>query len=134
MALPILGLVGAVLPVVSDVIKRLFPDPEQARQAENAIAVAILDKRHELEMAAASIVNTEAKSESFLTSNWRPIVMLGFFVLISARWFGLSAPNMSEAEYLAAWNLLEIGLGGYVIGRTVEKITPGLIAAYKGKP
>jgi len=32
-----------------------------------------------------------------------------------------------------AWSLLQIGLGGYVVGRSVEKIAPAITSAIKGK-
>jgi len=54
-----------------------------------------------------------------------------FTGLIVARWFGWSAPNLSEAEYLKLWDIVELGLGGYVIGRSVEKIAPGIAGALK---
>lgn len=53
--------------------------------------------------------------------------MLVFVALIVARWFGWSAPNLTEAEALKLWDIVEIGLGGYVIGRTAEKVLPGLV-------
>ena len=44
-----------------------------------------------------------------------------------ARWLGWSAPNLTQAEALKLWDIVEIGLGGYVIGRTAEKVLPGLV-------
>jgi hypothetical protein len=57
--------------------------------------------------------------------------MLTFAGLIVARWFGWAAPNLSEAEYLKLWSIVELGLGGYVIGRSAEKIIPGVAEALK---
>jgi len=31
---------------------------------------------------------------------------------------------LQEAEYLKLWDIVQLGLGGYVIGRSVEKIMP----------
>jgi hypothetical protein len=39
---------------------------------------------------------------------------------------------LSEAEYLKLWSIVELGLGGYVIGRSAEKIVPAAAAALKG--
>lgn len=64
------------------------------------------------------IVLAEAKSEHWLTANWRPITMLTFLALAVGDTFGLfSTPLRDEA-----WNLLQLGLGGYVVGRSGEKI------------
>ena len=57
--------------------------------------------------------------------------MLTFGGLIVARWFGWAAPDLSQAEYLKLWNIVELGLGGYVIGRSAEKIAPTIAAALK---
>lgn len=51
--------------------------------------------------------------------------MLTFVALIVARWLGWSEPNLAEA--LKLWDIVEIGLGGYVIGRSAEKILPALV-------
>ncbi|MCK4409126.1 MAG: hypothetical protein KAW67_03525 [Candidatus Eisenbacteria sp.] len=47
------------------------------------------------------------------------------------RRLGWSAPNLTEAEALKLWDIVEIGLGGYVIGRTAEKVLPGLVGSLK---
>jgi hypothetical protein len=57
--------------------------------------------------------------------------MITFVALIVARWFGWAAPNLSEAEYIKLWSIVEFGLGGYVVGRSVEKIAPSIAQAIK---
>ena len=57
--------------------------------------------------------------------------MLTFLGLIVARWFGWAAPDLSEAEYIKLWSIVEFGLGGYVVGRSVEKIAPTVADAMK---
>jgi hypothetical protein len=42
-----------------------------------------------------------------------------------------SAPGISEAEALKLWNIVEIGLGGYVIGRSAEKTLPRIVEVLK---
>jgi len=69
---------------------------------------------------------TAVCGEHWLAATWRPIVMLTFAGLIVARWMGWSAPGIGEAEVLKLWSIVELGLGGYVIGRTAEKIAPTL--------
>jgi hypothetical protein len=82
-------------------------------------------------MGQAEIVKTEAASSNWLAASWRPLTMLIFVGLIVARWFGWAAPNLADAEYLKLWDIVELGLGGYVIGRTVEKVTPQIADAIK---
>jgi hypothetical protein len=134
MALPfVAALIPALAPIIGDAVKRLFPDPDAARAAEGEIAMALMDKRAELEAAAAGIIQAEARSDHWLAATWRPVVMLTFTALIVARWLGYSAPGISEAEVVKLWSIVELGLGGYVIGRSAEKIVPSIAAAIKAR-
>lgn len=122
--LPILGNIGG------QIAKNLFPDPadETKRQEiETEFQRHLVQHSAEIEKAAASIINTEAASKHWLAANWRPITMLVFVGLIVSRWLGWTAPGMSEAEYLSVYDLVKIGLGGYVVGRSAEKIIPAVM-------
>ena len=59
--------------------------------------------------------------------NWRPITMLTFFILVVCDSFGLLTFRLSDE----AWMLLQIVLGGYVVGWSAEKIIPGLFKNIK---
>jgi len=98
-------------------------------KAQAAALSQLLEHQHEIEQAAGQIIKTEAASSHWLAANWRPLTMLTFTGLIVARWFGFAAPELSDAEYLALWDIVELGLGGYVVGRSVEKIAPSLAQA-----
>ena len=125
------ALIPALAPILSRVAGNLFPDPEAKAKAEGEMMLAIMAKQAELEQAAAGIIKAEASSSNWLASSWRPIVMLTFAALIVARWFGFAAPELSQAEYLKLWDIVELGLGGYVIGRSAEKIIPSVAQAMK---
>jgi hypothetical protein len=64
------------------------------------------------------IVQAEAKSEHFIVAAWRPITMLTFLALAVGDTFGFFATPLRDE----AWSLLQLGLGGYVVGRSGEKI------------
>jgi hypothetical protein len=124
--------VSAALDVGGKLIDRLWPDPEKRDQARLAL-MELAQKGELTELTArADIVKTEAASEHWLAASWRPILMLTFGALIVARWLGWSAPGISEQEVLKLWDIVELGLGGYVIGRSAEKIVPAAAAALKG--
>jgi hypothetical protein len=127
----IAALLPALVPILGDALKRLFPDAEARQRAEAELHAALLARAGELEKAAGEIVKAEAQSEHWLTASWRPIMMLTFGALIVARWLGWSAPGISEAEALKLWSIVEIGLGGYVIGRSVEKVLPNIVETLK---
>ena len=120
------ALLPALVPILGDAIRRLFPDPAEAAKAQAELNNALMANAAKIEEAAASIIADEAKSEHWLASSWRPLVMITFTALIVARWLGYSAPGISEAEVLKLWDIVQLGLGGYVIGRSAEKIVPQL--------
>lgn len=70
--------------------------------------------------AKSTIITAEANGQSWMQRNWRPITMLTFLVLVVCDSFGLLAFRLAEE----AWTLLQIGLGGYVVGRSAEKVVP----------
>lgn len=126
--------VTAALDFGGKLIDRLWPDANEAAKAR----LALLEMTQKGELAEfigrSEIVKTEAASSHWLAANWRPLTMLTFCGLIVARWFGWAAPNLSEAEYLKLWSIVEFGLGGYVVGRSVEKIAGPVAEALKKKP
>ena len=91
----------------------------------------LIQKLNELETeiikSKAEIITAEAKSEHFLTSTWRPITMLVFTFIIANNYilvpylqaFGFDVPTLQLDTEM--WELLKIGIGGYVVGRSVEK-------------
>jgi len=128
-----LALLPALMPVVSKGLDRIFPDPTEKAKAEAELMKQMMEDMEKLSIAAAGIIQQEAASTHWLAANWRPLTMLVFVGLIVARWMGWAAPNLAEAEYLKLWDIVELGLGGYVIGRTVEKGYPMLGEMLKRK-
>jgi hypothetical protein len=124
-------LIPLLAPILGNIIKSKFPDPAEAAKAEADMTTQLWQNAHQLNAAAADIIKTEAASTHWLASNWRPLTMIVFVCLIVARWFGWAAPNLSEAEYIKLWSIVEFGLGGYVVGRSVEKIAPTIAEAIK---
>ena len=125
------ALVPALAPIIGQIVGSLFPDPTEKAKAEAEAMRQLLSHQAEIESAAAKIINTEAASTHWLAANWRPLTMLVFVALIVARWFGWAAPGLQEAEYLKLWDIVQFGLGGYVVGRSVEKIAGPIADAIK---
>lgn len=89
---------------------------------QNNVTAQLLNYEGQLLTSQAQIITAEAQGESWLQRNWRPITMLTFLVLVVCDSFGLLAFRLADQ----AWTLLQIGLGGYVVGRSAEKIAPQL--------
>jgi len=109
-------------------IDELFTSDEEKANAK----MKLLDMQQKGDLAkiaaGAGVVEAEAKSEHWLTANWRPIAMLTFVVIIANNYilypylslFWTDAPTLAIPPDM--WNLLKIGLGGYVVSRGAEKI------------
>ncbi|WP_257276411.1 MULTISPECIES: holin family protein [unclassified Endozoicomonas] len=113
----------AAIPVIGKVIDKLFPDANKAREARAELSKMLLNgELNELEQKAF-VVKAEAQGESWLQRNWRPIVMLVFTALVVCRWMGWSAPNLTEAVELKLFSIIQMGIGGYIASRGLEKMT-----------
>jgi len=128
---PLLGKVAAA-PVL-DIVEKLVSDADLKQKLKAEIAGKLIDRDRTLIAARQSVILAEQASESWITRSWRPMLMfllMGFIVF-----FGLLVPIMElgaghplpveprlDRIPEPLWNLLSLGLGGYVGGRTVEKI------------
>lgn len=112
-------------PALASLIDKLIPDPQTAAAAK--IKMYELQQQGELRSidGAISIIVAESTG-NWLQRSWRPVMMLTFTALIVARWFGWSAPGLTPEEYESLWTIVQIGIGGYVIGRSGEKIAASL--------
>lgn len=128
MSLDITG-IPTIADAINGILGKFFTDKNQVEKDSAAQAMQGLVLQAAAASDAASIVRAEAQSGNWLTSSWRPIVMLFFVGLIGCRVFGWTAANVTQAEYMELWSLVKMGLGGYVIGRSVEKTAGPLIGA-----
>jgi hypothetical protein len=113
---------GSVVKDLMSGLDKLFTSKEEKILAENAIKQILIQKQLELQKMQTEIIVTEAKG-NWLQRSWRPILMLAFgFIVIYVKFFAplfsLPIPPL-ENEF---WNLLQIGIGGYVVGRSGEKM------------
>jgi len=121
----ILDFLGGIIKPITDLIDNLTTtDKERGElkneltKIENEFLGKALEYESKLLDAQGRIVEAEAKGQSWMQRNWRPITMLTFLVLVVFDCFGILKFRLSNQ----AWLLLQIGLGGYVVGRTGEKI------------
>ena len=117
---------GSVVKDLMSGLDKLFTSKEEKILAENAIKQILVQKQLELEKMQTEIIVTEAKG-NWLQRSWRPILMLAFgFIVIYVKFlaplFDFRIPEL-EDEF---WNLLQLGIGGYVVGRSAEKISKNI--------
>ena len=112
---------SSLLPVFSKIFERLFPDPVERDKANLEMMKVIQEMDAKIIESKASVVLAEAQG-SWLQRNWRPSMMVLFAGLIVSYWFGWSPNGLTQETINHLFTLLEIGIGGYVVGRSAEKV------------
>lgn len=124
---PIFGFLSELAAPVTAMVDDLHTSEEERLllkqklfEQQSLLAARVMDYESALVEAKTRVITAEATGQSWMQRNWRPVTMLTFLVLVVLDTLGLTAFRLS-AE---AWTLLQIGLGGYVVGRSAEKIIP----------
>jgi len=127
--LGITDLIAGIFAPAAQLVDELHTSKEEKLDAKArllAVQASVMDSAYNYELksleARANIVNSEAKSEHWVAAVWRPITMLTFLVLIVGDALALLPNPLSEQ----AWLALQIGLGGYVVSRSGEKIVKSI--------
>ena len=116
-----LNLIGPIAGALFKTVDKVIDNKGEANKIKQDIQQRIIaGELKELE-GAAKIIQTEAQG-GWLQRNWRPIMMLVFAGLMVAHWFGYTAPNIPESVQNSLLNIIMIGIGGYTVGRSGEKI------------
>ena len=93
----------------------------------NQIEGTCVDYESKLLENQSQIVQSESKGESWLQRNWRPMLMMVCMYIIFSNYvlvpyFHIPAVVLDQN----IWDLLKIGVGGYVAGRSLEKISENI--------
>tara|TARA_R110002167_G_scaffold365727_1_gene591186 strand:- start:17748 stop:18155 length:408 start_codon:yes stop_codon:yes gene_type:complete len=123
------ALLPILAPILGDVLKKVIPDSDQRAEIERETKLALLEHTDSLERVRGEIILAEAKSENWITSAWRPLLMMVAICIIAVNYLvfpiiAIGYPSIMEnvlelPEQL--WNLLTLGVGGYIVGRSGEK-------------
>lgn len=100
---------------------------EQAKTVQSALDVlkSVNDVDGQAAAAQAQVLSTVLSQGSFLEKNWRPMFMLILMIIVVAFFFGYTPPHINDVmspTMREIWDLLKIGLCGYMPLRTLEKI------------
>lgn len=107
---------------VGDIVNRLTLPGREKKQLETDILRLLIAVEEKTISEQAAAIREEARG-NWLQRSWRPIMMLVFTVIVLAGTF-LNLPILSDTSRF--WDLLEIGLGGYIIGRGGEQLVSTL--------
>ena len=122
-----LGAVAPLAKVLFNTIEKAVPDKDLQEKLKAQLQTQLLQSHTQELKAAASIIEAEAKAGWF-ASSWRPLLMyVLIFILV---WNYVIGPVIKI--FMGAvitfelpgdvWSLLQIGLGGYVLGRSAESV------------
>ena len=122
-----LGAIAPLAKILFNTIEKAVPDKDLQEKLKAELQTQLLQSHTQELKAAASIIEAEAKAGWF-ASSWRPLLMyVLIFILV---WNYVIGPVIKI--FMGAvitfelpgdvWSLLQIGLGGYVLGRSAESV------------
>lgn len=123
----ITALAGPLVKGIFGTIDEAVEDKDLANRLKNGLQTKVMSILETEIKAAADIIKAEINSDSWMAKNWRPMTMLVFVFIIANNYILFPYLQMffSSGAMLDIppdmWALLKIGLGGYVVGRSVEK-------------
>ena len=122
-----LSAIAPIAKILFNTIDKAVEDKDLANKLKADLQTQLLQSHTEELKAAASVVEAEAKAGWF-TASWRPLLMyVLIFILV---WNYILGPVIKFFFHAAitidlpgdVWTLLQIGLGGYVVGRSAESV------------
>lgn len=119
-----MGVLQNVIREIGNIVDRLSVSSREKQKIQEEIQSLVYRYRSELVREQSAAVGDETRG-NWLQRSWRPIVMPVFTLLVVLGVF-TGAPLLSDNSRF--WDLLEIGVGGYVIGRSGEQITGSLLS------
>ena len=131
------GGLGTLTGNVKGILDKFITDPKdkltaqlQVEQMSHELEVQTLKADTDFAAQQASVIVAEAKSESWIARNWRPIFSLTLTAIVAFNFILAPIINMFADDRLKAlpippnmWGLITICLSGYMVGRSVEKVT-----------
>lgn len=124
------AIIGGAFGLISEGVKGFFGVKQRQADLVDSGIRALSDANNSAasrEQAIATVLSSEMSSGYWLAAVWRPLIMVMIAGLVGAYFFGYTAPNlllpMPENSMIAElFNILKIGIMGYMPLRTVEKI------------
>lgn len=126
--------IPAIITGISGIAKGFFGLQESKIETVNKAIQAISESNmsaSEREKAVAAVIASETSSGTWLAATWRPMLMLILSVLVVSYCLGFTTVNMTkplDASSMISqlFELLKIGVMGYMPLRTVDKIVESL--------
>ncbi len=128
---PIKGLIGEIGGVIDNVHtseEERAAAKAKLRALETEATAQILSHAETLFQSQRDVLVAEIQGEGWLQRSWRPITMLVFVFIILNNYvivpyvaaFGGAVPALEIPNGM--WALLNVGIGGYIASRGIEKV------------
>lgn len=126
------GIIGSAVSALAkplfDIVDEVVEDKDQAARLKADLQQQLIGQAGKRLESQMQVILAEANGESWLQRNWRPLLMLTVTAIV--------ANNYLIAPYLGAmlgvglqlplpdrlWDLMTLGVGGYIASRGGEKI------------
>lgn len=106
---------------VGNIVDNVVTSNDEKSEAKKQLAEVVLSNLTELSKIQGEVIMTEMKG-SKLQKNWRPLMMITFGAILVCKWFGWTDAEIPVELELELMSIVKLGLGGYVVGRSAEKI------------
>ena len=122
-----MSLIPALIGPVSKLLDQFIEDKDLSKKLKQELELEMLKKQDELTKAAAEVVKAEAQSQHWIVAAWRPILMLVITFIVAMHYAIFPLASLAGYDLMIElpqelWTLLQIGVGGYVVGRSGEKM------------
>jgi hypothetical protein len=106
---------------VGSIVDNVFTNDEEKSIAKKQLSEVVLKSLNDIAEVQGEVVKTELQG-NWLQKSWRPLTMLTMVVILVCKWFGLTNSEIPLELEVELMGLLKIGIGGYIAGRSVEKV------------
>ena len=113
---------GKAVDAIGSVVDNVSTSDEEKTQLKNELSSIVLDHTSNIITSQKEVIIAETQSESWLTRSWRPITMLTFVAMLVLRWTGITPQVMPIELEAQVFDIIQFGLGGYVVGREITKV------------
>ena len=121
------AIIGGLLTRVTSLVSEFVEDKDRANELSAKLQMLIHGEAIKLLDAQKEVLVTEMQG-NWLQKSWRPILMLTVVAIVANNYVLFPYLNMMFGAGIQLelpdklWQLLTIGVGGYIVGRSGEKI------------
>jgi hypothetical protein len=135
-SIPVVGkIIGGFFDLVGEAVEDKDERNRIKAELTKVLENADLNKFTTLVQAQTAVLVAEVQGKSWLQRNWRPILMLVIVAIVGNNYILYPYLSMFTDKAIVLdlpeklYNLMTVGVGGYIVGRSTEKS----IEIWKGK-